>query len=156
MIEDSITVLLIEDNPGDVRLVQALLAEASRTDIKLESVNSLSCAIEILSELDVDLILLDLGLPDSQGLYTFTQMKAHAPDIPIVILTGLNDEQLAMDRLKNTQFRRYGSGTFFANDIMFDGLSRQPPGHACRRVPWGLYYGQHVQADACAPLRRHS
>ena len=90
------TVLLIEDNPGDVRLIRELLAEAGGDRFKLECATHLSAGLERLVEDDIGLVLLDLGLPDSQGLDTFTKTYAQAPRVPIVVLSGLADEDLAI------------------------------------------------------------
>jgi signal transduction histidine kinase len=92
---DSIRVLLIEDNPGDVRLIQELLAEEKGGSFRLESVDRLSAGVESLSGGNIDVVLLDLGLPDSQGFDTFIKVHDSVPQIPIVILSGLTDEELA-------------------------------------------------------------
>ena len=89
-------VLLIEDNPGDVRLILEALAEVSDALFDLEYADRLSVGLVRLPHGKIDLILLDLGLPDSQGLDTFTQAHAHARDVPIVILTSLDDVALAV------------------------------------------------------------
>jgi len=91
-----ICVLLIEDNPGEARLYREFLAQASVANFEVVHTNRLSTGLERLSERDIDVILLDLGLPDSQGLDTFTQVQAQARNTPIVVLTGLDDENLAM------------------------------------------------------------
>ncbi|TVQ09599.1 MAG: response regulator [Leptolyngbya sp. DLM2.Bin27] len=91
-----IHVFLIEDNPGDRRLLQELLREVTSVAIHLEYANSLSQGIQHLRENPVDIVLLDLFLPDSQGLSTFTQLQQQERDLPIVVTTGLNDETLAL------------------------------------------------------------
>jgi PAS domain S-box-containing protein len=93
-------VLLIEDNPSDAWLIQEYLAEAKTAHsalfrFQLIQVDRLSVGLERLAGGSIDVILLDLSLPDSQGLETFLQVQAHAPHIPIVVLTGLDDEKLA-------------------------------------------------------------
>jgi signal transduction histidine kinase/CheY-like chemotaxis protein len=87
---NNIKILLVEDNPGDVRLIQEMLKE---TDIRfnLECVDTLSKGMEHLSKGAVDVVLLDLGLPDSQGLDTLVKINTSCPHIPIVIITGLHD-----------------------------------------------------------------
>jgi two-component system, cell cycle sensor histidine kinase and response regulator CckA len=91
-----IHVFLIEDNPGDRRLLQELLREVASVSIHLEYADSLSQGIQDLRENPVDIVLLDLFLPDSQGLSTFTQLQQQERDLPIVVTTGLNDETLAL------------------------------------------------------------
>jgi two-component system, cell cycle response regulator len=94
MPEERISVLMVEDNPGDVRLIQEMLAESNENGFLVEPVNQLSAGLERLTESGIQVVLLDLSLPDSQGLDTFTQVHAYAPDIPVIILTGLDDETL--------------------------------------------------------------
>jgi DNA-binding NarL/FixJ family response regulator len=89
-------VLLIEDNPGDVRLIQEMLAEAKGIAFHLESTDSLSGGMGRLTEAQVDLLLLDLSLPDGYGIETFRKAYAQAPGVPIVVLSGSDDEELAM------------------------------------------------------------
>lgn len=91
-----IHVLLIEDNPGDRRLLQELLRDVASVHIQLDYADCLSQGIQHLAEQHFDVILLDLFLPDSQGFETFTQLHQQEPGIPIVVTTGLNDETLAL------------------------------------------------------------
>lgn len=95
MEERSIQVLLIEDNPGDARLLQELLWDVNSVQFQLTQADSLSQGLQSLSEQPLDVILLDLSLPDSQGLETFTELHQRSPAVPIVVITGLNDETLA-------------------------------------------------------------
>jgi diguanylate cyclase (GGDEF)-like protein len=91
-----IRVLLIEDNPGDARLIREALSEASGAGFDLTWVDSLAKALECLAVNETDAILLDLSLPDSTGLETVSKVLASAPETPIVVLTGYNDESLAV------------------------------------------------------------
>ena len=91
-----IKVLLIEDNPGDARLIREMLAEVRGATFDLEWVDRLSAGLERLAEGGFDMVLLDLGLPDSQGIDTFVTLQAQAPRVPIIVLTGLDDEALAV------------------------------------------------------------
>jgi len=95
-----INVLLVEDNSGDTLLVRTRLSEASGTTFRLECVNRLAAGINRLSEGAVDVVLLDLGLPDSQGLATFTELHACKPGVPVVIWSGASDEQLAIQAVQ--------------------------------------------------------
>ncbi len=88
-------VLLIEDNAGDARLLREMLIEEGARRIELTHVVSMSEAVQYLSSHAVDLLLLDLGLPDAHGLEAVRQAHAAAPLIPLVVLTGLDDEALA-------------------------------------------------------------
>jgi signal transduction histidine kinase len=92
---DAVTVLLIEDNPGDARLIRELLSEEKGGSFRLEYADRLSLGIERLASGKVDIVLLDLGLPDSQGFDTFIKVHNSVPQVPVVILSGLTDEELA-------------------------------------------------------------
>ncbi|HEY9641785.1 MAG TPA: response regulator, partial [Coleofasciculaceae cyanobacterium] len=91
-----IQILLIEDNPGDARLLQELLREVSSVQFQITQVDCLSRGLQCLSQQTFDLILLDLSLPDSQDLETFVRLHSQARQMPIVVITGLNDETLAV------------------------------------------------------------
>ncbi len=91
----SINILLIEDNPGDARLIQEMFAGIMTESFNIKCVDRLSKGLEHLSAEEVDIVLLDLSLPDSQGLDTFNSLYAKAPMVPIIILSGLSDEEFA-------------------------------------------------------------
>jgi DNA-binding response OmpR family regulator len=116
MSEKAINVLLIEDNPGDARLIQELLAEPGGAVFTLDCVDRLSTGLKRLAEGGIDVILLDLGLPDSQGLDTFARIYEQTRDVPIVVLTGLDDETLAI------QAMRAGSQDYLAKGQMDSNL----------------------------------
>jgi signal transduction histidine kinase len=90
------TVLLVEDNPGDARLIRESLTDLSGNMFDLETADRLATALLRLSAGGIDAILLDLALPDSKGRETFSKAKAQAPTVPIIVLTGLGDEALAL------------------------------------------------------------
>jgi two-component sensor histidine kinase/CheY-like chemotaxis protein len=96
MEDKHIRVLMIEDNPRDARLIREMLSEVRGTRFNLKCVDKLSTGLEILAAGGVDVLLLDLVLPDSQGLNTFAKAYAQVPEMPIVVLTGLDDEKLAV------------------------------------------------------------
>ncbi len=88
----SLKVLIVEDNPAFVRLTRELLKEHKQERFELISADSLAAALDILKNQDIQVILLDLGLPDSVGVDTFRAINAVAFNIPILILTGTDDE----------------------------------------------------------------
>jgi DNA-binding NarL/FixJ family response regulator len=91
------TVLLVEDEPADFNLYRRYLSEAAgEHQFRCEPADRLRAAIDRLQGGGIDAILLDLNLPDSRGLATFRRVLAHAASLPIVILTGLHDENLAI------------------------------------------------------------
>jgi signal transduction histidine kinase len=94
------TVLLVEDNPGDARLIRESLVELTGNSFYLETADRLATALHRLSAGGVDAVLLDLALPDSKGGDTFKKARAHAPTVPIIVLTGLGDEALALKMIQ--------------------------------------------------------
>jgi sigma-B regulation protein RsbU (phosphoserine phosphatase) len=96
MSSNPIRILLIEDNPGDRRLIQELLAEGSTARFDLAFADRLSTGLKLLASEKLDLLLLDLDLPDSQGLKTFHIVHEKAGRIPILIFSGVDDEDLAI------------------------------------------------------------
>jgi|GEM_PF-234331 len=92
--------LLIEDNLGDARLLREMFAEDRSHNMKLTQVGCMQEAEEILAKRAVDVILLDLGLPDTEGLEAVQRAHAAAPRIPLVVLTGLDDETVALQALQ--------------------------------------------------------
>ncbi len=96
----NIKVLMIDDNPGDTRIIWELISSYKRIRFVLETMNQLSDGLELLKKKYYDVILLDLMLPDSQGIDTFYSVHAEAPDVPIVILSGLEDEELIVQAVK--------------------------------------------------------
>lgn len=93
------TVLLVEDNPGDARLIREMLSEAGRSGFQLAEASRLDEACARLARGGIEVILLDLSLPDVQGLETVRKVVACAPAIPVVVLTGLDDEATALQAL---------------------------------------------------------
>src|SRR3954451_5403331 len=93
---DKITVLLVEDNPGDARLLREAVHEAEGQQIHLVHVDTLAKGLARLGQERFDVVMLDLSLPDADGLETLVKTHEHAPSVPIVVLTGLDDEALAI------------------------------------------------------------
>jgi signal transduction histidine kinase len=100
MSSEPIKVLLVEDNLGDARLLYEGLEEALPEQFRMTHVRRLSEALEYLWEETCNVVLLDLGLPDSHGIDTLVVVRAQAPGVPIVVLTGFQDEALAVEALK--------------------------------------------------------
>jgi PAS domain S-box-containing protein len=88
-------VLLVEDNPVDARLLRLFLADTASMQFRVEGAESLAQGLARLSQDQFDVVLCDLTLPDSQGFETFQKLRAHAPRMPIVVLSGVDDETLA-------------------------------------------------------------
>ncbi len=92
--------LIIEDNPGDARLIREMLAEARDCPFHLEWADQLSKGLESLAQDEFAAVLLDLSLPDSQGLETFHKAHAQAPNTPFVVLTGNSDDEVALQAVQ--------------------------------------------------------
>ncbi len=88
-------ILLVEDNPGDANLIREMLPESGGVNFEFECLPRLSAALGRLEGGGIDLVLLDLGLPDSDGLDGFRRVHDAAPNIPIVVLTGNADDKTA-------------------------------------------------------------
>ncbi|MGL5508551.1 MAG: response regulator, partial [Microcoleaceae cyanobacterium] len=96
----SLNILLVEDNPADADLLLELLAEVPDLNWQIESVQRLSSAKNKLSERNFHLILLDLSLPDSFGLETLNKVRSWQFHLPIIVMTGLNDEAIALESVR--------------------------------------------------------
>ena len=92
---------MIEDDASDLFLIKKMLAKEGGNCFRLEHADNLSEGLGRLNKTDFDVVLLDLGLPDSWGLETFITIHAQAPQIPIVVLSGLDDKSLAINAVHN-------------------------------------------------------
>lgn len=97
---EALKVLVVEDNPGDVRLLQEALLDAREGQFELLYAERVDRALQYLVDRPFDVILLDLALPDSHGLETLTQMTAAAPSVPVVVLTGAREESLSVEAIR--------------------------------------------------------
>ncbi|MBN2444395.1 MAG: response regulator [Spirochaetales bacterium] len=93
-------VLLIEDNKGDARLLEEMLYEAGEASFKLLCADRLETGLKYLKRGGIHLVLLDLGLPDSEGFGTFKKIYNSVPNIPIIVMTGMDDEKMAVDAVR--------------------------------------------------------
>ncbi|MBI2481747.1 MAG: response regulator [Planctomycetia bacterium] len=97
---EPIHVLQIEDSPTVVQLTRSMLAEATGARIVLESVGRLAEGIQRLSRGGIDVVLLDLNLPDSEGLETFRVLHEAVPQVPVVVFTSVDDEEQSLQALR--------------------------------------------------------
>lgn len=114
MSTSSVRVLLIEDNPGDARLIREALRDVGGLAVDMKCAASLASGLERLRS-GIDVVLVDLALPDSHGLATITAVRARAPDVPIIVLTGTADESLAVASMREG-----------AQDYLIKGQSEGP------------------------------
>src|SRR6202795_3383315 len=96
----ALKVLLVEDNAGDARLLREMFTTERPGSIELTHLMRMSEALAHLAKGGVDVVLLDMGLPDGHGLDTVRRARAVAPDVPLIVLTGLDDEELAAEAMK--------------------------------------------------------
>jgi signal transduction histidine kinase len=101
MLHDAkVSILLVEDNPGDARLTRELLADVPSFDFDLEHAESVAAAVTMLTERRMDVVLLDLSLPDSHGVEGIAALQRVSPTTPVVVLTGRSDDAVAIDVLQ--------------------------------------------------------
>ena len=100
MMNSDVNILLVEDNQGDAELMDILLGGISGQNYVVTNVQRLAQALELIKKVHFDLVILDLGLPDSSGLDTLQTFVTAAADLPVVVLTGLQDESVALEALK--------------------------------------------------------
>ena len=96
-------ILFVEDNPGDRDLIIEHLERSGRSgrSFHVETAGSLAEALESRGNRSFDVVLLDLGLPDSMGLKTLTRFRSHGPELPIIVLTGLDDEETGIEAIRS-------------------------------------------------------
>jgi len=103
-VTDEVPVLLVEDNPGDAMLIRRVLDQSSVRsfvgDISLVHVETMSACLKELSEGDYDVLLLDLGLEATTGLATLERVFDHHPNQAIIVLTGLDDDEMAVEAIR--------------------------------------------------------
>jgi signal transduction histidine kinase len=121
-----LTVLLVEDNAGDARLIAELLGASAR-EFRLEHLDRLALGLERLARGGIDVVLLDLSLPDSHGSATLTAVRSAASVVPVIILTALGDEALA------TRMVRAGAQDYLAKAEVDGHLLRRAIRYAVER-----------------------
>ncbi|HYD71199.1 response regulator [Azospirillum sp.] len=97
---DTIRVLLVEDDDADARLVQIGLRHARTAAFAVHRAATLREAFDRLAAQPADVVLLDLSLPDSHGFHTIEKVKAAFPAVPVIVLTGLDDTDFAVDAVE--------------------------------------------------------
>ena len=98
---DHVNILLVEDSPSDAGLLRESLIQNGQDRFKFTHVESLAEGLDCLRRERFDLLMLDLSLPDSSGRDTFIRARAEAPDVPIVVLTGLGDESVGLEAVRH-------------------------------------------------------
>ena len=99
MTDSSLHILVVDDNPGDLFLVEELLQDTMLDIRAIEKAGTVAAAVDILQQKKVNLILLDLSLPDSYGIESFLRVNHYAKALPVIILSGLSDTATATDAI---------------------------------------------------------
>ncbi len=118
MLEDRLTILLIEDNPAHARLIKEMCLDCETVDMDLQWESSVALGLARLRKGGVIAVLLDLNLPDSWGIETLTVVNGKFPEIPIVVLTGLEDEAMAIEAVKRGAQDYLIKGTVDRNQLV--------------------------------------
>lgn len=100
MEDGKIRVLLIEDNIVSARLEEGMLAHADAKRFQVQRADTLLAALDQLAKLEFDIAILDLTLPDSHGVETFLTVQRHAPALPVIVVTGIDDESVALNAVR--------------------------------------------------------
>ncbi len=116
MASDGLRILLVEDNPAEAELVRDVLGRARGERFVVEHANRLQTGLERLTAEPFDVVLLDFSLPDSLGLATYEKVRAESPGVPVVILTNLDDEEIAVHAV------REGAQDYLLNRELATGL----------------------------------
>ncbi|MHC4104262.1 MAG: PAS domain-containing hybrid sensor histidine kinase/response regulator [Planctomycetota bacterium] len=137
MDSEKIDILMVDDDPGAYRLVKLILAESAKpVEFIVESAGTLTEGLDVLAGRSFDLVMLDLGLPDSNGIQTVEKLYQAYPHIPIVVLTGLADEEAGIQAIQKGASDYLVKGKFFRDMLVrtiryslerkeFEQLSRQ-------------------------------
>lgn len=112
-----IRVLLIEDNPADALIMREMLASVTDISFEVQCASTLSSGLKCLSQAPVHVILLDLSLPDGRGINTFLRFRENAADAPVLVLTGVDDENIAIQAMKEGAQDYLVKGTVDSNLI---------------------------------------
>ena len=148
---ENITVLLVEDNPGDARLVKEFVVTSSKGKIDLEHVEELGQALPLLVEVTYDVVLLDLSLPDAHGIEVVERVHETVPDTPIIVLTGRADEEIALEAL------RVGAQDYFLKVNITSFALERTMRYAIERHRWRstmLDMQEKIANDLHQPLSR--
>lgn len=124
---EKISVLIVEDNPADVLLIKEHLNDISGECYETEEVETLADALRKISRSDFDVILLDLSLPDSKGFDTVRTVVSKFPQSVIIVLTGLQDEQLALQAV------RYGAQDYLEKNSISSALLHRSISYSVER-----------------------
>lgn len=107
---EPVRILLVEDNSNDARLIESMLARSDSPRFELRTATSLGASLAALAGERVDIVLLDLRLPDCDGLETLQRLREVARETPVIIVTGMDDRDLAVEAI------RHGARAYLVKD----------------------------------------
>jgi len=110
-----INILVVEDIPADILLIKEYLNESSKQVFDVFEAETLRSALKLINHYDFDAVLLDLNLPDSTGLDTMRKIVNIVPETPVVVLSGVNDEDIAIQAV------RYGAQDYLDKQYLSPG-----------------------------------
>ena len=142
----TVSLLLVEDNAADARLVRELLLEARPHHFEVTHVTDLRGARTSIQGCRFDVIILDLGLPDCQGLDTLVQTRSDAPGVPVIVLTGVDDEQRAIAAVVN------GAQDYLVKGAVTGHVLRQAVTYAIERSRLERQFRQAQKMEAVGRL----
>lgn len=120
-------VLLVEDNPADTDLIEEYLSEDQGDEYSIIETATLATALELLGQESIDVVLLDLSLPDSTGLDTVRTLLNEHPQVVLVVLTGLKDQEIALQAV------RFGAQDYLEKDQLTPALLHRSIAYAIER-----------------------
>jgi len=113
---NGLVILTVEDNPSDLFLLEHMLRSSGLEIRQLYSTDTIGEAYRLLQEREINLVLLDLSLPDSWGIHSFQRLRAVVQKIPVIILTGLSDMKVALEAIKE------GAQDYLVKSELTEGL----------------------------------
>lgn len=138
---ETLRILLVEDNPGDQELVRLYMAQALASPIELSCVESLGAARQVIDPSRLDLVLLDLGLPDGRGLEVVDRMRSMAADVPIVVLTGSGTLESGLDALERD------AQDYLVKDQLSPAMLSRSVRYAVHRRRWQNQYRHQLSVS---------
>ena len=137
---ETLQILLVEDNPGDERLIREMLFGTKLGKFEIFNARNLADGIAQISKKDWDVALLDLSLPDSRGLDTFITFQKHSRVLPVIVLTGLDDDKVALAAVE------HGAQDYLSKNAIDSAILERSINYAIKRKQ--LEEQVHLQATA--------
>jgi len=144
---DLLSLLIVEDNPGDVLLIKEYLSDRQDARYDITEADTLEAAIGLIANREFDVILLDLTLPDSMGLDTVRTVMTTSPDTAVIVLTGLQDENTALQAV------RYGAQDYLEKQFLTPAMLYKSIIYAIERK-WAMQEKEDLLNDLIKALKK--